>query len=102
MLLAVDADGKVVWYYRTDSRISDFDLISDDQISFMTQDSRLHVIDWMGNKKQVWYAGDRPEGSSEEGTPVGQALTFHHDATFMPNGNVVILSSEYKTLENYF
>lgn len=102
MLLAVDTDGKVVWYYRTDSRISDFDLISDDQISFMTQDSRLHVIDWMGNKKQVWYAGDRPEGSSEEGTPVGQALTFHHDATFMPNGNVVILSSEYKTLENYF
>ena len=102
MLLAVDADGKVVWYYRTDSRISDFDLISDDQISFMTQDSRLHVIDWMGNKKQIWYAGDRPEGSSEEGTPVGQALTFHHDATFMPNGNVVILSSEYKTLENYF
>ena len=102
MLLAVDTDGKVVWYYRTDSRISDFDLISDDQISFMTQDSRLHVIDWMGNKKQIWYAGDRPEGSSEEGTPVGQALTFHHDATFMPNGNVVILSSEYKTLENYF
>ena len=102
MLLAVDADGKVVWYYRTDSRISDFDLISDDQISFMTQDSRLHVIDWMGNKKQVWYAGDRPEGSSEEGTPVGQALTFHHDATFMPNGNVVILSSKHRTLENYY
>jgi hypothetical protein len=101
MLLAVDKQGQVVWYYRTDSRVSDFDILSDNTISYMTQDSRLTVIDMMGNVKRSWYAQHRPEGESDSAIAV-DALTFHHDATFLPNGNVVVLSSEYKEISNYY
>jgi hypothetical protein len=101
MLLAVDADGQVVWYYQTDSRISDFDILSDGTISYMTQDSKLTVIDMMGNIKKSWYARQRPEGIADSSVAV-DALTFHHDATFLPNGNIVVLSSEWKEIADYY
>jgi hypothetical protein len=101
MLLALDAKGEVVWYYRTDSRISDFDILADGTIAYMTQDSRLTVIDIMGNQQKSWYAARRPEGKDDTAIPV-DALTFHHDATFLPNGNIVVLSSEYREIPDYY
>jgi len=101
MLLAVDSDGTVVWYYKTDSRISDFDILPDGTISYMTQDSRLTIIDMMGNIKKSWYAEHRPEGEVDSAIAV-DALTFHHDATYLPNGNIAVLSSEYQEISNYF
>lgn len=101
MLLVVDSAGNVVWYYKTDSRISDFDLLHNGNLSYMTQDSKLIETDWLGNVKNSWYAANRPEGKSDTAIPV-DALTFHHDASFLDNGNIVILSSEYREVENYF
>lgn len=101
MLLIVDPNGEVLWYYRTNSRISDFDLLPNGAISYMTQDSRLIIIDWMGNIQKSWYAENRPEGKLKDAIPV-KALTFHHDASFLPNGNIVVLSSVYKEIPNYF
>ena len=101
MLLAIDAKGKVIWYYRTDSRISDFDILPDGKISYMTQDSRLVTIDMMGNIHKSWYAKNQPQGETDSAIAV-EALTFHHDASFLPNGNIVVLSTEYRTLPDYY
>ena len=101
MLLAVDHSGEVVWYYRTDSRISDFDLLPDNKISYLTQDSRITIIDFLGNTLQSWYASDRPEGIIESSTPV-DAMVFHHDVNLLPNGNRVVLSAEYREIPDYY
>ncbi|MCK5465827.1 MAG: aryl-sulfate sulfotransferase [Bacteroidales bacterium] len=101
MLVAIDETGEVIWYYRTDSRISDFNFLPNGHIAYMTQDFRLVEIDLLGNVINSWYAADRPYDPPLKGTPV-RALTFHHDAFPMENGNYLMLGSEYKTIENYY
>jgi hypothetical protein len=101
MLVAIDEMGEVIWYYRTNSRISDFNFLPNGHIAYMTQDFRLVEIDLLGNIINSWYASGRPYDPPQEGTPV-KALTFHHDAFPMDNGNYLMLGSEYKAIENYY
>ena len=101
MLVMVDHNGEVVWYYQTDSRISDYNFLDNGRISYLTQDYRLVEIDMLGNVHRTWYAANRPQDKSVSGIPV-EAKTFHHDAYPMPNGNYLILTSDYKTIPNYY
>ncbi len=100
MLVAVDERGEVVWYYRGDSRISDFAQLRNGNLVFITQDNRLVEIDLLGNIKRQWVARGRPEGPGD-GTPV-DTLTFHHSVKELPNGNVLILGTERRQVEAYF
>lgn len=101
MLVAIDEMGEVIWYYRTDSRISDFNILPNGHIAYMTQDFRLVEIDLLGNVINSWYAAGRPYDTPQDGTPV-RALTFHHDAFPLGNGNYLMLGSENKAIENYY
>ena len=100
MLMALDSVGEVVWYYRVDSRISDFEKARNGNIIFCTADYRLIEIDWLGNTVNQWYARNRPEGPAE-GIAV-DALTFHHEIDEMPDGNILVLSSEWKEIDGYY
>ena len=101
MLLVVDHAGEVLWYYRMDSRISDFELLRNGNLIYVTQDYRLIEIDWLGNTIHEWYASERPQGPAEGATPV-ETLTFHHEIDELPNGNLVVLGSERKEINNYY
>ncbi len=100
MLLALDHQGEVVWYYRTDSRISDFEKRRNGNLMFLTQDYRLIEIDWLGNTVRQWYAKHRPEGSTD-GIPV-ETLTFHHEVDELPNGNIIVLGTEWRWVDDYY
>ena len=100
MLMALDSAGEVVWYYRVDSRISDFEKIRNGNIIFCTADYRLIEIDWLGNTINQWYAKGRPEGPAE-GIAV-DTLTFHHEIDELPDSNILVLSSEWKEIDNYY
>jgi hypothetical protein len=100
MLLMVDRAGEPVWYYRTDSRISDLQPLRNGNLAFITQDYRAVEIDLLGNVVHQWYASARPAGPTT-GTPV-EALTFHHELDELPNGNFLILSSEVREIDNYY
>ncbi len=101
MLLMVDSEGTPVWYYRTDSRIAGFTYHETGSILFVTADFRLVEIDLLGNVTRTWYAADRPQGKLE-GSIAVDALTFHHDADILPDGNLLALSSTKRQIENYF
>lgn len=101
MLAAIDSAGEVVWYYKVDSRISDFEIARNGNILFCTADFRLMEIDWLGNTLHQWYAKNRPGGPPEQGVAV-DALTFHHEIDELPNGNIIALSSEWKEIDNYY
>ncbi len=100
MLLIVDAEGTPVWYYRTDSRISDYDVLDNGHLQYVTQDFRVVEIDMLGKEIESWYAANRPHGLASA-TPV-PTLTFHHDADRLPSGHLLALSSEQRMLENYY
>jgi arylsulfate sulfotransferase len=100
LLLALDAQGVPVWFYQHDSRISDFELLDNGNIAYLTQDFRLREIDLLGNIVQTWWATERPQGESE-GIPIKTA-TLHHDVNQVSNGNLVVLGTERRFLDNYY
>ncbi len=101
MLMALDNAGEVVWYYRSDSGINDFELVRNGNIIFATSGYRLVEIDWLGNTINQWYAKNRPQGPAAEGIAV-DAQTFHHEIDELPNGNLITLSTEWKEIDNYY
>lgn len=100
MLTMVDLEGNPIWYYQTGSRIAGFNYRNDGHIFYVTADYHLVEIDLLGNVTRSWYADDRPQGPSEA-TPV-DALTFHHDANLLDNGNIIALSTEKRRIANYY
>ncbi len=100
MLMALDADGEPVWYYRSDSRVSDFEKVRNGNIIYCTADFRLVEIDWLGNTVNQWYAKNSPLGP-RDGVAV-DTLTFHHEIDELPNGNILVLSSEWKEIDDYY
>lgn len=99
-IVAVDADGEVVWYYQGPARISDFQTLANDNLLFMTTAYELMEIDLLGNVVRTWYAKNRPQGAGK-GIPV-DALTFHHSVQEMPNGDLLVLSTDRRLIENYY
>ncbi|MCP5112589.1 MAG: aryl-sulfate sulfotransferase [bacterium] len=100
MLVAVDAAGEVVWYYRTGSRISDLQQLANGNLMYLTQDFRLIEIDLLGNVVGTYYATGRPDGPTT-GIPI-DTLALHHEVDELPNGNLVILGVEKRPVDNYF
>lgn len=102
MLLVLGREGEPVWYDRNDSRISDFDRLSNGNLVYVTQDYRLVELDWLGNEKRSWYAADRPQGPAEGAIPVAGTVSFHHEADELPNGNFIVLGSEVREIDNWY
>lgn len=101
MLLAIDEAGEPVWYYRSDARISDFERGPNGNIFLCTLDFEILEIDLLGNTVASWYAARRPIPPSKTATPVDTA-TFHHEIDVLPNGNILVLGSEVRTLPDYY
>lgn len=101
MLAAIDSTGEIIWYYRCDSRISDFNFLPNKHISYMTADHRFIEIDLLGNVIKSWHASERPEGPVDNSIPI-KSLTFHHDAMLLPNGNYLILGTDIKEIDDYY
>mgnify|MGYP006290622831 FL=1 len=100
MLLMVDAAGMPVWYYRCDSRISDFEHLPNGHILYITQDYRIVEIDLLGNEIASWYAAQRPQGQGD-GIAV-PTMTFHHDADLLSPDRLLALSTDRRKLANWY
>jgi arylsulfate sulfotransferase len=100
LLLGLDNEGQVVWYLRTNSRISDFKRLQNGNIVYLTADSHAVEVDWLGNVHGEWYA---KSGPVKEPKGVGiDTLTFHHAVEQASNGNLIVLGSEIREIDNYY
>ncbi len=87
LLIALNGKGKVVWFYRTDSRISDFQRLRNGNIVYITQDFRVVEIDWLGNVQAEWYATGRPDGATSD--ILIETMAIHHIDWLPEKGNVL-------------
>lgn len=101
VIMALDEQGQVVWYYRSPNRTADVHRLRNGNIAFITNDNRLVEVDLLGNIKAEWCAARRPQGACSSGIPV-DALTMHHSFSELPNGNFLLVSGEQREIDNYY
>lgn len=100
-VVALDAQGDVVWYYNESvdeprrMKNGHF-LMSNDGF----ERRRLIEVDMLGRTVREWYAtgitNDPPEGAIPVATD-----TFHHDVIIMPSGHFLALSTQIRHIEDY-
>jgi len=101
MLLAIDEDGEVVWYYKHDSRIAGVDRLANGNLFFNQVNFQSTEIDMLGNVHGSWYAARRPFGPAPGAIPI-DAQSMHHQPHMMPNGNYLAMTANARVFDNYF
>ncbi len=101
MLMAVDEEGEVVWYYVSDARIAGVTQMSNGNLFFHHVDFRSVEMDMTGRVIRMFYASGRPGGPVAGAIPI-EAASLHHQPHQMPNGNFLAMTANARTIENYF
>lgn len=89
LLVALDEDGEVVWYYQHDARLGDVEHLSNGRLAVVVGDHAIIEIDAMGNLTNEWTAADLGLDS------------IHHEVHELPGGNLLTLSTELRTVDGY-
>lgn len=101
LLVILDNQGEVVWYYQNDSRIAGVARLGNGNILFNLQDFRSVEIDMLGNTVREYYARNRPQGPQPGAVPL-EAQSLHHQPHEMPNGNFLIFSANARKVPNFY
>lgn len=104
MLVAIDAEGEVIWHYQSDYRTAGIDRLQDGNILMHRTDFSTLIIDLLGNEVRQYYAEKRPfpPPGNPNAIPVKGLQTLHHQPHQMPNGNFLAFSANGYALENYY
>jgi len=100
LLVALDEEGCVVWYYRSDFRISGIQKLSNGNLFFHTADYRSIEMDIRGEILTTWFASRRPAGRVEGGISI-DADSLHHQPHETPDGNFLCMSANARTFDDY-
>ncbi|HMK12668.1 MAG TPA: aryl-sulfate sulfotransferase, partial [Acidimicrobiales bacterium] len=110
LLVAVDADGQVVWYHQAPEPIGDARMLDNGDILYEYNDMGAREIDVLGNVVHEW-AGRLELGrlatdqygrtiAGPNAIPV-DVDSMHHEIHPMPDGNLITLSTELKQVSGF-
>ena len=102
MLLGLDEEGEVVWYYQSEVRIGGVEPLSNGNILFHLADFSTVEIDPLGNEVSRYYAENRPFGKDRGGIPIKGIATLHHQPHETTRGTFLSFSANPRTIENYY
>lgn len=91
LALALDDEGEVVWFHRTDHRIGDLRRLSAGTLGYNYGNEGAVEIDAMGNTVSTWTAAGLDPATD----------TFHHEFFEREDGTFYTLSSELRTIDGY-
>jgi hypothetical protein len=105
LAIAVDERGEVVWYRRTDYGFEDPHRMASGNLIGLAGNNRAEEVDMLGNVVTSWHASRHPNPEANARVPAGSIAvateTFHHDIQEMPSGNLLVLSTEMRRVEDY-
>ena len=104
LLLALDSEGEVVWYYHSDDRIAGIDRLKNGNIIYHLASFTTVEMDWLGNKVRSWYPENRPKGLPEypDAIPIKGMQTLHHQPHEVRDGSFLSFSANWRVLENWY
>ena len=100
LLIAVNSEGKVVWYYRTDRPIGPVVRTRAGTLLYLDDEDAVE-IDMLGNTLGRWHPGGLGTPPLDSRDVVVATNIFHHEISELPNGNFLTLSSEVRSVEGY-
>ena len=102
LLVAVDESGEVVWYYRAERPVSDARRLQNGNLLYRTgRAGPLYEIDMLGNTVFEWHTNRTPEDHVGSDSIHVHTDTLHHETFETRSGNIVAISTELRTYENY-
>ena len=104
VIVALDAQGQVVWYYQAGTRIAGIDRLANGNIIFHNHDFRTVEIDMLGNKVREFYAELRPypKPANPQAIPIRKLQTLHHQPHQTPMGTFLSFSANQRRIENWY
>jgi hypothetical protein len=101
-LIAVDAAGEVVWYYRADSAAAAVKPLNNGNLLFIHGAVPRHIreMDRLGRPVREFQATALGGALLEGAIPV-DVDTFHHDLFPMPSGHLTALTTEVRLLDRF-
>jgi len=101
-LAAVDDEGRVVWFYKTDHGVTDALHLRNGHVLYQSGRTGLAFeIDMLGNIVSRWHTTGIPkEDVPDDSIPV-ETDAIHHEIHEMPSGNLLALSAELRELDDY-
>ena len=102
LLVAVDESGEVVWSYRAERPVSDARRLQNGNLLYRTgRAGPLYEIDMLGNTVSEWHTNRTPEDHVGRDSIHVDTDTLHHETFETRSGNIVAISTELRTYENY-
>lgn len=103
LLVIVDHEGVVRWYYQGYRVFDDHSRLPNGNFLFTPDECVLMEVDILGNLVRSWYAAKHPVGC--ENVPAGSipvdVESIHHEETLLPNGNLLVLSTEGRWIDDF-
>jgi arylsulfate sulfotransferase len=100
-LIVLDATGEVVWFYRASHGVADVKRISNGNLLYGSGNSGLYEIDMLGNVASHWTSELVADDGGEAGGIELAIDTLHHESLETPWGNLMALTTELRTIDDY-
>jgi len=104
LILGIDNEGEIVWYYETDERISGIDRLRNGNLIYHKGNFETVELDLLGNTVGSWYAERRPQGKPENSAaiPIQGIETLHHQPHEVRGGSFLSFSANSKVIPNWY
>jgi len=103
LIIALNEDGEVVWYYRSPQRIAGIQSMPDGRILMTLADQRTRIIDVLGNVQREYVAGLSPLRDPASGAiPIDGIQTIHHEPYVTKRGTFIAMSANARRIKNYY
>ena len=101
-MVAYDAEGDVVWYYKSAEFLDEArPLPNGHLLTLYSDEGQMLEMDMLGTIVRRWHTTGIPKEDVPSTSIAVEADTFHHDVCRTPSGNLLVLSSEVRRFENY-
>ena len=104
LIVALDAQGRVVWYYQADHSIGDVIQLRNGNLLYSTGvdgvRGRFVEIDALGQVVARWHSRSLADAGLDDSILV-DVDSFHHEMVELPNESLLTLSTEVRTFVDY-
>lgn len=104
MLIALDNEGRVVWWYESDARTAGIERLHNGNILMHRADFSAVEIDLLGFTRSQYYAEKRPFPVPEnpDAIAIKGHQTLHHQPYQLPNGDFLSFTANAYLIEDYY